>query len=163
MDAWSGLARMVLKLPPKGRTATAPSLCRPGSGTGSWCALRPIPGQGRTTMPQSPWMSSVGPVWIIQNNRRGGSLLLIQRLMCCFPLFLLSDSQARDPQSECPRQWNLRSWPLPGPLCTGAIQPTCQYHLHGQVWPAGGQHLWLRQAKLRKLPLADQSHAEDYA
>ncbi len=75
----------------------------------------------------------------------------------------LSPSSARDPQGECPLQWNLRPRPLPGPLCLDTVQPSCHHHLRGPVRPAGGQHLRLPHPGLQKLPMADQSLAEGHA
>lgn len=148
-----------------GPVTTAPSLCGLESGTGSWCVLHRTPGREWATTPRSHSTSSVSVcVWNISPWwARSSHFLLIQIrkcwvvVKCCW----LSPSPARDPQGERALQWNLRLGPVPGPLRLGSVQSPCYHHLPGPVGPAGGQHLWLTPPGFTKLPLADQSHAED--
>lgn len=56
---WSWHHKRILRWWDRGPVTTAPSLCRPESGTGNWCVSHQTPEQARATTPRSRSMSSV--------------------------------------------------------------------------------------------------------
>lgn len=98
VGAWWWRRTRILSSWDRGPVTIAPSLCGPGSGTGSWCASHQTPEQERATMPRSRSTSSVSLCWMLQDCKWSQVCSVDTAIKVLSRSSPLSPSSARDPQ-----------------------------------------------------------------